>query len=119
MKDLSLVLLTPFGKVFEGEAKAIYAPSINGPLGILREHTPLIAELAPKGVLKVETSEKNLYFALFHGAVEVMPDRVIILSEEALIAFDEEEAIALSKKERKTVSFLDPKQELGEKVIKS
>lgn len=87
MSSLIVNILTPDGLAFEGEAKAIYAPSSKGVLGVLPNHTPLIAELAPKGVLRITSqNDEEKYFAISYGALEVKKEKTIILTEKAMSA---------------------------------
>ena len=95
---MELLLLTPQGIAFEGECDEVYLPTTRGPLGIMAGYTPVIGELKPTGVAKVTLRGKSSYFALWHGAVEVKPeDKIVVLSETALEASSEEEALELIK----------------------
>ncbi len=114
---LNLVILTPLGKVFEGEVDEVIVPSAQGALGILPSHTPLISTLAPKGVLKAIKGKESIFFALYHGALEVKTDRVIVLSESAFRAASEEEAKAFLSRGREPLKFDDKTVEIGEKYI--
>lgn len=87
MPSLIVNILTPDGLAFEGEAKALYAPSSKGVLGILPNHTPLIAELSPKGVLRIiSQNDEETYFAISYGALEVKKEKTIVLTEKAIKA---------------------------------
>lgn len=111
------VMLTPFGKVFDGPTDALYVDTTKGRLGILPNHTSLIDELPQKGVLKIETQGKTIYAALFHGALMVKADRVVILSESATLFDSEEKAKEFLLKDRKPLSFEDESLALGEKML--
>jgi F-type H+-transporting ATPase subunit epsilon len=57
--------------LFDGEAKAINCKTQSGEITILNHHRPLISILVP-GVLKVTTSdEKQEYFPIRNGLLEV------------------------------------------------
>ncbi|MDD5884423.1 MAG: F0F1 ATP synthase subunit epsilon [Erysipelotrichaceae bacterium] len=91
--SLLVTIVTPNGIAFEGEVASLLVPSSRGPLGLLPGYTPLIAELAPKGVLTLTLQEgQKRYFVLFHGALEVKPERTYLLSDKAIPAGNEEEA---------------------------
>ena len=91
--SLLVTIVTPSGIVFEGEVASLLVPSSRGPLGLLPGYTPLIAELAPKGVLTLTLQEGlKRYFVLFHGALEVKPERTYLLTDKAIPASNEEEA---------------------------
>lgn len=97
MAFLTLNLLTPSGIVFEGEATYVSLPSSKGVLGLLPNHTPLIAELAPKGVLRVVNGDAEKYFAISYGAIEVKKEKTIVLTEKAIEASSLDEAKELLK----------------------
>jgi F-type H+-transporting ATPase subunit epsilon len=95
---MELLILTPNGIAFEGECDELYLPTTRGPLGIMRGYTPVVGELKPTGVAKITSFGKSRFFALWHGAVEVKPDdKIVVLSETALEADSEEEALELIK----------------------
>lgn len=95
---MELLILTPNGIAFEGECDEAYLPLTGGPLGVMKGHTPFLGELKPTGVAKITSYGKSTFFALWHGAAEVKPDdEIVILSETALEADSEEEALELIK----------------------
>jgi len=96
MKDITLTILTPQGLAYEGEVEEVYVPTSKGPLGVLPGHTPYIAVLADEGILHFHTEDKNeRYFVLRYGALEVKPDKTIVLTNLALSAETLEQAQAL------------------------
>ena len=95
---MELLILTPNGIAYEGECDEVYLPTTRGPMGIMRGYTPVVGELKPTGVAKITSFGKSRFFALWHGAVEVKPDdKIVVLSETALEADSEEEALELIK----------------------
>ena len=93
---MELLILTPNGVAFEGECDEAYFPLTGGPIGIMKGHTPFIGELRHTGVAKITSYGKSTFFALWHGAVEVKPDdEIVLLSETAIEAESEEEALKL------------------------
>ena len=93
---MELLILTPNGIAFEGECDEIYLPTTRGPLGIMKGYTPVVGELRPTGVAKITSYGSSTFFALWHGAVEVKPDdKIVVLSETAIEASSEEEALKL------------------------
>jgi F-type H+-transporting ATPase subunit epsilon len=83
MSTLHLEIVTPETRVFSGNAMFVVVPGIEGGLGILPEHIPLLTEIHP-GELSVTTDEGELTFAVGEGFLEVRPDRVSILTDMAL-----------------------------------
>ncbi len=90
--SLTLTIVTPFGLIFEDECDGVYFPAETGPLGILPGHTPIIAALASQGVIRVLNGGEKIFFAVKGGALEVKPNRTIVLSEFCVKAASEEEA---------------------------
>jgi F-type H+-transporting ATPase subunit epsilon len=69
--------------VFSGEVTEIMAPGIEGQLGILPRHAPLMTILNPGEVEVRGENGEPLYFAVSGGWMEVMPDKVTILARTA------------------------------------
>ena len=81
----------------------VIAPGVEGGLGILPDHMPLMTEILPGEVI-VTTEDGELSFAVGGGFLEVLPDRVSILTDMAIVEaeIDEkaaEEAVARAEKE--------------------
>jgi F-type H+-transporting ATPase subunit epsilon len=78
---MNIEIVTPDKTVFEGSAKMVQLPGIDGKFAILTNHAPLISVLG-KGKIKVETEDGNLeYFDVNGGVVEVLKDKILILAE--------------------------------------
>ncbi|MFH1824655.1 MAG: hypothetical protein ABH873_05460 [Candidatus Firestonebacteria bacterium] len=88
-KNFSLEIKTPETVIFEGLVNSVFAPSVIGNLGILPQHTPLLAILK-KGKIKFKhptgTSfgrlEKEYIYYTGDGFIEILPNKVRILVEE-------------------------------------
>ena len=79
---LQLELVTPERRAFTQEVDMVVVPGIDGQLGILPHHTPLITALGV-GELKVRRGGEEQIFAVSGGFVEVRPDRVVIMADLA------------------------------------
>ena len=78
---MKVEILSPDQKFFDGEAKYVFLPGSDGSLGILNNHAPLITTLK-KGTVKLELNDgKTETFEVAGGTVEVLNNRIIILSE--------------------------------------
>ena len=82
MPSLQVEIVTAERLVFTGEATAVVAPGSEGQLGILPMHAPLMTSLAP-GELIVRNENQETVMAVSGGFLEVRPDRVIILADQA------------------------------------
>lgn len=65
---------------FSGEAEHLVITAIDGLLGILPGHEPLVTSL-PTGELKYLVDGKWRYAAISEGFIQVMPDSSIILAD--------------------------------------
>ncbi|MBK5218586.1 MAG: ATP synthase F1 subunit epsilon [Thermoleophilia bacterium] len=85
---IDVEVLTPEGEVFDGEARQVSTRTEVGEIGILANHTPLLAALRPTELrLKVSDSETKRY-AQAHGWLQVFGNRARLLVEEAIAPED-------------------------------
>lgn len=82
-KTLKFEITTPKKTVLTDKILQLSVPTKQGEITILPDHIPVIASLAP-GVLEVKNKNgETEIIAVSGGFVEVMPGRVIILSDLA------------------------------------
>ncbi len=79
---IELEIVTPDRAVVHETVEEVSTPGREGYLGILPGHAPLLSELQT-GVLSYKKSGQTHYLAVAGGFVEVLPDRVIILTPTA------------------------------------
>ena len=82
MSPIRLDIVTAERLVYSEEVDVIIAPGVEGQLGILPHHAPLMTMLEP-GELLVRRGGEELSMAISGGFLEVRPDRVIVLAEAA------------------------------------
>lgn len=80
----SLEILTPEGQVFAGEVEFISTRTETGSIGIYARHQPLLALLTPSELRVTKEGGEIVRFAQGEGYVQVSPDRVLVLVEEAI-----------------------------------
>jgi len=85
--------------IYSGTAEMVFAPLVNGEVGILPRHAPLIARMKP-GEVRVRTGTEELFFYVSGGLLEVQPHVVTVLADTAMRAKDLDESAALKAKER-------------------
>jgi len=85
--------------IYSGTAEMVFAPLVNGEVGILPRHAPLIARMKP-GEVRVRTGAEELFFYVSGGLLEVQPHVVTVLADTAMRAKDLDESAALKAKER-------------------
>ena len=82
MATLKLDIVTAERVVFSEDVDVVVAPGVEGQLGILPHHTPLMTMLQP-GELRVRKGGEEFFLAISGGFLEVRPDRVIVLADAA------------------------------------
>ena len=82
MPGIKLDIVTAERVAFSEEVDSVIAPGIEGQLGILPHHTPLMTTLQV-GELVVRKGGEEFSFAVTGGFLEVRPDRVIVLADAA------------------------------------
>ena len=81
MSQLHVELVAADRKVWEGDAKQVSARTIEGELGILQGHTPLLGVLV-SGDVRIETMSGQIHSATIDsGFLSVDHDRVTIVAE--------------------------------------
>ena len=68
--------------VYEGQADIVTLPGIEGEMGILPQHAPLITTLS-YGIVTVSYEGKEEVFTIAGGFVEVQPDIITVLADAA------------------------------------
>ncbi|MHC4841226.1 MAG: ATP synthase F1 subunit epsilon [Planctomycetota bacterium] len=85
-KTLHVDIISPEKPVYHGEALSVTAMAHDGELGILPGHAPLVTKL---GIGEVRVTRGTLAdkvtdtFAIKQGYLEVMDNKVVVLSEDA------------------------------------
>jgi F-type H+-transporting ATPase subunit epsilon len=78
---LTLQVVTPERQLLsEAHVGEVQIPGLNGYLGILPGHAPLITELGI-GELSYRKGKDTYYATIIRGFAEVLPDRVAVLTE--------------------------------------
>lgn len=87
--------------LFSGNAEFVALPGIEGELGILPGHTPLITLIRP-GLVRIREEGKKDEEEIFvaGGVLEVQPFHVIVLADVAIRGTDLDEAKAREAMER-------------------
>ncbi len=91
---MMLEIITAERQVFSDEVDMVVAPGIDGQLGILPRHAPLMTMLKPGALTVRKAGEEDMYVAVSGGFMEVLGNRVSILADacERSDEIDEERA---------------------------
>lgn len=115
---LHLVVVTRERKIVEVDVDEVVLPGLDGELGILPGHTPLLAMLRI-GQLRYRTGGTTERLVISWGFAEVLPDRVIVMAETAVLPGEIDPAAAEqqrreAEKEIADLSSHDPEFALAE-----
>jgi F-type H+-transporting ATPase subunit epsilon len=78
--SLYLKVITPTQLLVETEAEEVTLPSLEGYLGILPGHRPLLVALG-KGTLYYRVGKDEERFEIQGGYAEILPDKVLVFTE--------------------------------------
>lgn len=82
MPKIQLDIVTAERQVVSEQVDYVSAPGIDGVIGILPRHAPLLTALTP-GELRYKKDGEERVFAIGGGFMEVRPDRVTVLADTA------------------------------------
>jgi F-type H+-transporting ATPase subunit epsilon len=99
MATLRLDIVTPEKMIFSGDVNSVLAWGVEGQLGILPHHTPLMTVLQP-GDLVIKMGQEEESLTISGGFLEVRPDKVVVLADACERAEQIDEARAEEAKRR-------------------
>jgi F-type H+-transporting ATPase subunit epsilon len=82
MATMRLEIVTAERLVYSEDVNVLVAPGIDGELGILPNHAPLLTVLQP-GEIRVVQDGQETYMAVSGGFLEVLGNKVTILADTA------------------------------------
>lgn len=80
---MKLEVITPTGPVCELDVVSVTVPAIDGELGILKDHAPMLAAMGNGEVRFVTESNQNQKISVEGGFLQVLDNQVQILAESA------------------------------------
>lgn len=98
-KTIKIEVITGERVVYADDVDIVVAPGIEGQLGILPQHAPLLTTLQP-GELMVRKGHEEIAMAVSGGFMEVRPDKVIVLADTAERAEEIDAARAQAARQR-------------------
>ncbi len=78
--SLYLKVITPKKLLVDAQVDEVTLPSLEGSLGILPGHRPLVAALG-KGVLSYRMAKREEEFVVRGGFAEIQPEKVLVFTE--------------------------------------
>ena len=92
MTSYQLTIVSPHGKIFDDKIEALTAPGVEGEVGVLGGHVPMVNALKP-GVVKITKEGQEKYFAIASGILEVNKvHQVLLLTNDAQSVSNRDEA---------------------------
>lgn len=85
LMPLLLEIVTPEKSAYEDMVDSVQLPGIEGELGVLPHHAPLVSMLGV-GELRIRKGGEEESFAIVGGFLQVRPDRVVVMAETADVA---------------------------------
>jgi F-type H+-transporting ATPase subunit epsilon len=99
MNNVQVDIVSPERKVYEGQVQMVVAKGVEGELGIMAGHAPLVTPLKT-GALRLLTENAEQVIAVSGGFIEVRPEKVTVLAETAELPEEIDVTRAQSAKER-------------------
>ncbi|HUC56811.1 MAG TPA: F0F1 ATP synthase subunit epsilon [Streptosporangiaceae bacterium] len=101
---LRVSLVIPVGEIWTGAADRVIAKTLDGDVGILTGHAPLIGILAPGSVVRIQPQEPPpdggwIEAAIDSGFLSVADNRVSILVHDAILGSDVDKAGVMARLE--------------------
>ena len=92
MTPFPFSILTPAGALLSGEAVFVGMRSVEGALGVMAKHAPMIAA-CPPGVVRVQREDGWSYYATGAAILKTDGTKVVVLADRAEVADDEPSAL--------------------------
>jgi F-type H+-transporting ATPase subunit epsilon len=83
--SIRLEIVTPERLVYADDVDAVAVPGVEGELGVLPHHAPLITTIG-LGELRIRRGGVEDHFAIIGGFLQVRPDKVVVMAETADMA---------------------------------
>jgi len=128
MARIRCEVVTAERTVFQDEVDMVVAPGIEGQLGILPHHAPLMTSLTYGELIIHREGREDEYIAIGGGFLEVGPEHVTILADSAERAGEIDEARAeearrraeelMAQKQREDVDFVRAEAALRRSMLR-
>ena len=79
---VKFTVVTPYKNFFEDKVSSVILPTLDGEIGFMAGHTPLVLALKP-GIVTVRTDDKIEHFTVSEGYAEVGQKLVLVVCNSA------------------------------------
>ena len=76
-----LEIVTPEEKLYSNDVKYVKMPGSGGLFGVLKNHAPTISILEKGQIKVVDNDDKEIFFDVNGGVVEVLNNNIIVLAK--------------------------------------
>ena len=111
-----LKIIKPDGMFFEGEGEFLEFTSVEGQMGVYKNHIPLTTILEPC-VVKIHANGEKKKAAVLGGFIEIQKERITILAEDA--NWPEEIDVERAKAAKQRAEERLSKKESGTDVVRA
>lgn len=106
MAKLRVGVVSPEREIWTGEADMVIAKTVDGEIGIMPNHAPVLGVLVEGGVLRVKRGDEGDLVAAVHGGfISVADNDVSILAEAAELGSEVDVARAKDALQRAQASI--------------
>jgi F-type H+-transporting ATPase subunit epsilon len=103
---LKLDIVTPEGLAVSEDVNMVLLPTLDGPIGVVPLHAHLMTQIVP-GEVAVRIADRDRYFAVGEGLVEVTAHRVTVVTDMAVDRDLIDEAAVEAARERAAARLQD------------
>jgi F-type H+-transporting ATPase subunit epsilon len=104
---LRFTIVTPDAVVYSNDVQMVTLPGIEGQIGILPGHIPLLTQIVPGELIVRDGNGQESFLAVGEGLVEVTGTRVSIVTDMAVAADGIDEAKAEEARQRAAARLRD------------
>ena len=104
---LTFTIVTPDAVVYSRDVQMVTLPGIEGQIGILPGHIPLLTQIVPGELIVRDGDGQETFLAVGEGLVEVTGARVSIVTDMAVAADSIDEAKAEEARQRAAARLRD------------
>jgi F-type H+-transporting ATPase subunit epsilon len=100
---LHVELVQPEGEIWAGQAEMVIARTLDGEIGLLTNHAPVIGILAEGSTVQIQpenASDADVFAAVTGGFVSMADNRVSILARLAQLGTEVDKAVAQAELDR-------------------
>ena len=115
-RKLYCEVVSPERVVYSGEADIVIARGVDGELGIMSHHVPIVTPLEI-GELRVKNNDKQEYIAVMGGYLEFRNEKVTVLADVAEMASQIDVSRAEKKREERERELAEARQLSDEALL--